>query len=178
MFRDITYLLNGNERQRQAFRAISSLEIMSDLVNYRPILCGTIPIQINIDSSDLDIILEGYDLEEIEERLLQLYNHHREFVLKRIQIRNQPVVKANFIYENFAFEVFAQEKPTVQQNAYLHMVTEYHILQQQPALKQEIIRLKESGMKTEPAFCHVLGLEGDPYEALLEYGIKIFNIEG
>ncbi|MNO76159.1 hypothetical protein D3C76_672280 [compost metagenome] len=34
--------------------------------------------------------------------------------------------------------------------------------------RERIILLKTSGWKTEPAFAKALGLEGDPYEALLE----------
>ena len=37
-------------------------------------------------------------------------------------------------------------------------------------MKEEIVSLKKQGYKTEPAFCKVLGLKGDPYHSLIQYG--------
>ncbi|WP_313894448.1 DUF4269 domain-containing protein [Psychrobacillus sp.] len=50
------------------------------------------------------------------------------------------------------------------------MIVEISILKNNPSFKEEVIILKEQGVKIEPAFCTLFGLEGDPYEALLEYG--------
>lgn len=52
------------------------------------------------------------------------------------------------------------------------MLIEYQLMQEYPMLKESVIELKQQGIKTEPAFCEILGLEGDPYEKLLEFGIE------
>ncbi len=56
-----------------------------------------------------------------------------------------------------------------QQNAYKHMVVEDRILKRLgPVFRDNVRKLKSSGVKTEPAFARLLGLEGDPYQRLLD----------
>ncbi len=50
------------------------------------------------------------------------------------------------------------------------MMKEHHLLiAKGEEFRQEIIRLKSSGYKTEPTFCKALGIAGDPYLELLKY---------
>ena len=49
------------------------------------------------------------------------------------------------------------------------MIVEYMLLMQHSHIREEI-RLKENGIKTEPAFAQVLNIEGDPYEGLIVLG--------
>nr|WP_202113063.1 DUF4269 domain-containing protein [Paenibacillus sp. MMS18-CY102] len=152
---------------------MNELGIMHDLASYRPVLCGTIPIAIDVEGSDLDIIMEVHDFDAFKQQVSSLYSSYGKYVLKEKTIRNTPVIKANFEYSGLEFELFGQPKPLEQQYAYLHMVIEHHLLLRYPHIRAEIIRLKQDGMKTEPAFAQVFGLEGDPYEALLAYGKEL-----
>jgi hypothetical protein len=43
------------------------------------------------------------------------------------------------------------------------------LLKHGEAFKNKVIELKQNGLKTEPAFAKLLGIEGDPYEELLKY---------
>ncbi|MDQ0178044.1 DUF4269 domain-containing protein [Bacillus chungangensis] len=166
-FHSIHYLKSGNKRQQQAYGAITKLGIMADLQMYNPILCGTIPIGIDISTSDLDIVMEVYDFTEYELQVRKLYSEKKGFALQRKEIRGVPVIKANFVFADFEFELFAQPQPVEQQNAYLHMLIEHVLLEGNPAMREEVIKLKQQGIKTEPAFAQLLHLKGDPYEALL-----------
>jgi hypothetical protein len=53
------------------------------------------------------------------------------------------------------------------------MIIEHHLLVKIPQVREEIIRLKEKGIKTEPAFAQIFGLVGDPYDELLALGTKL-----
>ncbi|MDX8046861.1 GNAT family N-acetyltransferase [Gracilibacillus sp. S3-1-1] len=168
---NMSYLRKGTITQQKAYVAIKKLGVMDDFKAHNPTLCGTIPIDIATADSDLDIVMEVNNLERFEQRLLSLYRHLDSFTLKSTKIRGNHVVKANFFYQGFEFELFAQSQPVTKQYAYLHMLIEYNILQEMPELKKDIVLLKQQGLKTEQAFCNVLHLAGeDPYEALLAYG--------
>ena len=55
------------------------------------------------------------------------------------------------------------------------MIIEHKILQENDEkFRRDIIKLKERGLKTEPAFAKLLGLEGNPYQALLDYKVNLF----
>ncbi len=58
-FKDITYLKEGTIRQKEAYKVLLELNIFELLKNFKPILLGTIPINIDIESSDLDIICQS-----------------------------------------------------------------------------------------------------------------------
>ncbi|RWZ49771.1 DUF4269 domain-containing protein [Halobacillus fulvus] len=169
---------NGSRKQRDAYTAINELRLIQQLKNYQPVLCGTIPLGIDLDTSDLDIIMEVEDLNLFERTIHHLYRNKPAFYMKRTNIRGREVVKANFWFNNFEFELFAQHQPVHQQNAYLHMLIEYKLLQNDPTLKEKILQLKKQGYTTEEAFCKRLNISGDPYEGLIRYGRKTKMITG
>jgi hypothetical protein len=162
----------GNIKQQEAYSAIMDLCVFDELHAYNPVLCGTLPIGIDIKGSDLDIIMEVQELDFFAEQLQTLYADKENFSLKRTTIRGKEVVKANFIFRNFEFELFGQAQPVHKQFAYLHMMIEYELLKRKPGLKEKVIYLKNQGYKTEPAFCKLLNIGGDPYEGLILFGVK------
>ncbi|MDC8107015.1 DUF4269 domain-containing protein [Chryseobacterium sp. PTM-20240506] len=170
-FTKIDYLESGNQRQQRAHLVLTKYQILEKLKDFSPLLAGTIPIEIDIDGSDLDIICEVKDedffLETI--RLSQLIPPGIHFTVEKIEIKGEKSIVINFNLEEFPIEIFGQDKPTTQQNAYRHMVAEYTILQEKgEEFKQQIIELKKEGIKTEPAFGVLMNLE-NPYEDLLKF---------
>lgn len=170
MFTSITYLQSGNDKQQKIYDILNELNIMEDLVLYSPVLCGTTPIRIDTPQSDLDIVMEVYNFNVFEQEMRSLYGSYEGFKIKKTKIKDTESVKVNFKFEGFEFELFAQPKPVRNQNAYRHMIVEHMLLMQHPHIREEVIQLKESGLKTEPAFAQVLNINGDPYEELILLG--------
>ncbi|PEL48344.1 DUF4269 domain-containing protein [Bacillus toyonensis] len=170
MFTSITYLQSGNDKQQKVYDVLNTLNIMEDLTLYSPVLCGTIPIRIDTLQSDLDIVMEVHNFDVFEQEMRSLYGSYEGFKIKKKKIKNTESIKVNFKFEGFEFELFAQPKPVRSQNAYKHMIVEHMILMQNPHIREEIIRLKEQGIKTELAFAQVLKIDGDPYEELILLG--------
>lgn len=177
MFRSLAYLQSGNEIQRLAYRSIRELNILQDLAKYTPVLCGTIPIAIDVAGSDLDIIMEVHDFGPFREEITRLYGGMDGFAVGELPVRGIPSITSNFCFGGFEFELFAQPVAVEKQNAYRHMVIEHHLLNKHPQARQQIMELKEAGMKTEPAFARVFGLKGDPYDALLVLGAELGIIQ-
>jgi hypothetical protein len=162
---DIHYLLQGAARQHAAYHALKQLGIMTDLADFDPILVGTIPLNLDIPSSDLDIVLYVQDYQRLAQIVRGHYRHHEIYTDR---FRSDAYI-ANFFAHGFEFELFAQDIPTTEQNAFRHMLVEYRILELgDDDLHHTIREMKKAGIKTEPAFARYFHLEGDPYEALLE----------
>lgn len=167
-FTTIDYLKEGNERQKRAYEVLLKYKIFEKLNNYSPLLAGTIPIEIDIEGSDLDIICEVKDNIEFKKFLIQVFDDF-DISIKKLIINDEESLVCNFELEDFPIEIFGQNKPTIEQNAYRHMIAEYKIIQEKgEEFKQKIIELKKKGIKTEPAFGMLMGFE-NPYEDLLKY---------
>ncbi|AYL96379.1 DUF4269 domain-containing protein [Mucilaginibacter celer] len=171
-FDTIEYLASGTLRQVQAYRLLNKYRVIDVLLPFSPILTGTIPINIDIESSDLDIICQYTTTDGFSQHLEAKFSVFEDFSIKTLDLAGSTAVLANFCLDGFPVEVFGQQIPVKQQMAYRHLLIEHQLLlQKAETFRQQIIDLKKQGMKTEPAFAVTLGLEGDPYTALLNFEV-------
>lgn len=172
-FCTIDYLKLGNQKQQAAYDTLKKHKIMEQLAAFDPLLAGTIPIEIDIAESDLDIICCSTALRHFAQTLENLFGKQNGFSIRN----HENAVVAEFKTEQFTVEIFGQAIPTQQQNAWRHMLIEHQLLQKYgESFRQKIIQLKQEGYKTEPTFARLLGLKGDPYAALLNYSYPGKNI--
>lgn len=168
-WRRLDYLRSGTPRQQAAYTALVRLGLFETLRKYSPLLAGTIPLDIDLPGSDLDIICEAHDLDAFAADVRATYGHHDSFALRARDKDGLSAVVASFTGEGFAIEIFAQPLPVTSQNAYRHMMVEARLLALGgPDFRDAVRRLKAQGMKTEPAFAHLLRFSGDPYTKLLD----------
>ena len=168
-FDSISYLATGNLRQKNAFAVLKEHLILEILQTYDPILVGTVPIAIDISSSDLDIICCYQDKTKFKNLLLGSFAHFKDFSLEEKVINDKEVVLAQLIAGDWEIEIFGQELPTREQAGYRHMLIEDMLLTEHgESFREEIISLKKQGYKTEPAFARLLKLTGNPYLELLK----------
>jgi len=147
-------------------------QVFEKLKEFNPILIGTIPINIAVEESDLDIACEVYDLIEFERKCQERFGNHKEYAFKIKTVREKEVGIANFKIVDMPIEIYAESRPVFDQNGYRHMIIEHKILEYFGLkFREEIIKLKSRGLKTEPSFSKLLNLAGDPYESLLSYNI-------
>lgn len=142
---------------------------MELLRDYQPVLAGTLPLDLFVEESDLDILCCSTNLPAVNNLLHKGFSHFKNFkaVLKKINETDTLIVQ--FHFQGFQFEIFVQPLATRRQTAFLHLVKEFDILERFPQLRNEILKLKQSGFKTEPAFAKVLALPGDPFQAILNF---------
>ena len=167
-FKSIEYLKTGNQRQKLAYLTLQKYKIMEILKEFQPTLVGTIPLEIDLPESDLDIICFCRNQEVFTKKLISFYGDEPGFAIYSKEFQNLPSTIATFSIPEFTIEIFAQNRPISQQTAYIHLIHEFQILKNKGAdFKNAIKKLKGQGYKTEPAFAKLLGLKGDPYLELL-----------
>lgn len=168
-FENIEYLQYGTPRQQEAYFTLTHKQILSKLKHFDPILVGTIPINIDIENSDLDIICCVTSNQSFIETVKHNFRNEKHFTIREQQNVANPAIVANFMVNSFEIELFGQNIPTRQQFAYRHLIVEHNLLNQYgEEFRQQIVKLKRQGHKTEPAFAIALGLTGNPYTELLK----------
>lgn len=124
-FTTLDYLKTGNPKQKRAYDILTKHQIFEKLKKYSPVLAGTVPIGIDTEKSDLDVICQFKNEDDFAECLRQYFQGFNGFSLKTIAVNGEKSVVSNFILEEFPIEIFAQDKLPTKQNAYRHN-TEYY----------------------------------------------------
>ncbi len=169
-FDSIAYLQSGNSRQQEAYSTLMNHQILTKLEDFDPILVGTIPIAIDIENSDLDIICCFADKQVFQKSIVVNFSNEKDFKITEQLSLDSLAVIANFFVDGFEIEIFGQSIPTKQQFAYRHLKIEHKLLNKHgEKFRHQIIELKRQGYKTEPAFGLALGLTGNPYTELLKF---------
>lgn len=168
-FAGTDYLRCGGERQRAAWQVLGGEGLFAALERYEPVLAGTVPIGIDVRGSDLDIVCryaESEGTEAFTRNMRSLFGLEKDFSVHRRQ--GSDIVLCRFEKGGFPVEIYASPEDPLSSRAFRHMVVEYRILRlAPPEFRDEVIKLKDGGVKTEPAFARLLGLDGDPYEAMI-----------
>ena len=168
-FSNIEYLKLGNARQKAFYKLLVKHNIFEKLSEFNPTLVGSVPIGIDIEGSDLDIICEWRGKMNFINTLKANFSSKHEFLYREVVKNEMETVICSFQIDNVKFEVFGQNRPIKEQQAYRHLLIEYRILMEKgEEFMGKIIELKKLGYKTEPAFAAILCIEGDSYQAILD----------
>lgn len=153
-------------------QALAQTGILAALEAFDPHVAGTPPLGIDIATSDIDILCAYADPEAFTAAVVAACADMESFSIS--QWREAPrAIVARFLAVGWEFEIFAQDVPVAQQPGWRHFVVERRLIALGGApLREAVVRAKLSGQKTEPAFARLLGLSGDPYEALLALEVQ------
>lgn len=163
-WRRFSYLQEGTPRQRKAHDTLVDLKIFEHLRRFDPALVSTVCVGLDVSGSDLDVICEVRDQVDFRSTVENLYGDQQRF---QVWKRAGGAVVARFDTEVFPVEIFGTEQRVETQAAWQHLTVMKRLVEIEPRLREKVRERKRAGCGTEPAFAKLLGLEGDPYEAML-----------
>lgn len=156
------------ERNTKVWKAVRESKVLDLLKIFQPLIAGSFPLGLEVKDSDIDVLVEYKDRKEFIEACEKNFSHLPGFEIREIEKQKIPAIVSRFNFEDFNFEIFAQNIPAVSQIAYRHFLVEERILKHGGAtLVQKIQDLRRQGFKTEPAFGAALSLSEDCYDELL-----------
>jgi len=170
-FSGVARLANVSPRGARAAEILKRHRLLDCLVAYQPEVVGTLPLAIDTSESDIDILCNVPDLAAFSEFSDRVFGHFDGYNL-HLRPATSHVAAAlvvRFECDGLPVEIFATNCPTRSQYGFVHMLIEARILfVMGDEFARQVRELKQSGIKTEPAFAKLLGLFGDPYMELAE----------
>ena len=175
-FRGLEKLQQASEVGANAALALQHADILGHLAEFDPVIAGTLPIAINTEQSDIDILCHAVDLSRFNDCVDSTfssyphYRRHQRAPTKHVGVAS--VVRfecAGSDCNGFEVEIFATDCPSTAQYGFIHMLAEARILALLgPDFAKRVRALKRQNIKTEPAFAQLLRLSGDPYIGVAE----------
>ncbi|WP_412777368.1 DUF4269 domain-containing protein [Thalassospira lucentensis] len=169
-------LQQASEVGANAALALQHADVLGLLAEFDPVIAGTLPIAINTEQSDIDILCHTVDLSRFNDCVDSAfssyphYRRHQRAPTKHVGVAS--VVRfecAGGDCRGFEVEIFATDCPSTAQYGFIHMLAEARILALLgPDFAKRVRALKRQNVKTEPAFAQLLRLSGDPYIGVAE----------
>lgn len=151
------------------YGAIEKSRVLTLLKNYGPLIAGTFPLGLQNETSDVDVLLQVENLDELMFLANEQWGHLDGFRTYTTVVDGLDTMIVQFLVDYVPFELFAQNRPAVYQNGYRHFLIEDRILKYVSTGALEKLRgLRKNGVKTEPAFAEALKIAGNPYHELLD----------
>ena len=149
---------------RKAQEAIEESRILTVLADYFPTVVSTIFVGLDTQKSDLDIVCVYSDPVQFVHDFERAYGQQKHAICKKCSNH----ILSRFYFQDFLFELYSSAQPIETQPAYRHFQMMERLSQLGgDQLRETIRRLKQTGLKTEPAITYLLNLPGNPYEAVL-----------
>lgn len=131
-------------------------------------IAGTPPLGLDLEGSDIDIVCAAFDGAAFVGRLWRAFGGFEGFSLRQWSGGSRAVI-AGFRHAGWPFEIFGEPRRLDEQAGWRHFEVERRLLRLGgEQFRARVMAARESGLKTEPAFAAVLGLEGDAYRAMLD----------
>ncbi|TGK81587.1 DUF4269 domain-containing protein [Leptospira noumeaensis] len=167
------YLQFGNSKQQALAKDLEEWKILKSLHGFKPTLVGTIPLDIDTDSSDVDILVKFNIPAHLQKICYAKFRNLPNYSFSEKTVALRVTLICRFETKNFHYEIFGQSVEPTEQFGWIHMMVENRFLTlADPTFREEIRNLKKQGIKTEPAFCQILDLKGDPYKTLVLWNQK------
>lgn len=161
------------EKHPKAWKALQESKVLALFRDNNPLVVGTFPLGIETSKSDVDILMESSDLDGMERLLTKHFSHLPNFVVETQDVDELQTLICHFDLNDVPFELFVQNKETVKQTAHRHFLIEERFLKIGGSLfKEAVMKERNNGLKTEPAYAKVLNLNGNSAQLLLDLQLK------
>lgn len=168
-YKSLEHIINI-EKNETLMRFLNQSNILKEFKHYSPCISGTLPLNIHTTKSDLDILFASNNLQSFISKASYHFQGSSKFHSRTTHHQGLPTAIINFLYEDLQIELFCQDKAVYSQQANQHLLIEGRLIKiLGEKFKNDIFKLKKSGLKTEIAFGEVLKIK-NPYQKLLELG--------
>lgn len=156
------------EKNSKIMTFLNDTGILNKFKQFSPCISGTLPLGIQRQDSDLDILFCADDLQEFLDHAKSVFQNESGFHFQFSQNQGLESLVINFEYLGLPIELFAQDCDSFQQRANQHFLIEGRLLKVLgSSFCGKVCDLKQQGIKTEPAFAQILNLD-EPYQDLVD----------